>query len=317
LSSVESIRTNWSRQDLTDKFDFTFLFGDLNFRLNIKRLHADWLISRKGMSFIAYIYEVHHTERVIDYAQALTFDQLKDLMDKQEAFVGFQEGPIDFPPTFKYDVLRTLKVKHRDSKLHRWKSQDRVQRLTEVHEKPAVDAEEEEDQDTDAEADADATSVASSMWTSTRSRHALNEAEDEFFATGSAKLQHSASTPSSKRLSRVATKAKVKWIELTSPSSPVSPVNWLKVKSKSKALRSKQSSNPSSEANVEGKLLVPVRSTSLDGSPRRQNSFLAPPSMSAIAASSLKSSIPSDDEINAQSDKGVYDSSSKKRVPSW
>ena len=34
--------------DLTDKFDFSFLFGDLNFRLDIQRLHADWLISRKG-----------------------------------------------------------------------------------------------------------------------------------------------------------------------------------------------------------------------------------------------------------------------------
>ncbi len=34
--------------DLTDKFDFTFIFGDLNFRLNISRLHADWLISRQG-----------------------------------------------------------------------------------------------------------------------------------------------------------------------------------------------------------------------------------------------------------------------------
>jgi hypothetical protein len=31
-----------------DKFDFTFLFGDLNFRLDISRLHADWLLSRQG-----------------------------------------------------------------------------------------------------------------------------------------------------------------------------------------------------------------------------------------------------------------------------
>jgi hypothetical protein len=35
-------------QDVTDKFDHTFLFGDLNFRLDISRLHADWLISRQG-----------------------------------------------------------------------------------------------------------------------------------------------------------------------------------------------------------------------------------------------------------------------------
>jgi hypothetical protein len=41
-----------SLADITDKFDFTFLCGDLNFRLDITRLHADWLISRKGI----YIY---------------------------------------------------------------------------------------------------------------------------------------------------------------------------------------------------------------------------------------------------------------------
>jgi hypothetical protein len=36
--------------DITDRFDFTFLFGDLNFRLDLSRLHADWLISRRGMT---------------------------------------------------------------------------------------------------------------------------------------------------------------------------------------------------------------------------------------------------------------------------
>ncbi|KAI0297268.1 Endonuclease/exonuclease/phosphatase [Multifurca ochricompacta] len=45
-------------EDITDRFDFTFLFGDLNFRLDLSRLHADWLISRR------------------EYAQALAFDQL-------------------------------------------------------------------------------------------------------------------------------------------------------------------------------------------------------------------------------------------------
>lgn len=38
--------------DITDRFDFTFLCGDLNFRLDITRLHADWLISQRGLYFI-------------------------------------------------------------------------------------------------------------------------------------------------------------------------------------------------------------------------------------------------------------------------
>lgn len=37
-------------QDITDRFDHTFIFGDLNFRLDVTRLHADWLISRKGIN---------------------------------------------------------------------------------------------------------------------------------------------------------------------------------------------------------------------------------------------------------------------------
>jgi hypothetical protein len=36
-------------KDITDKFDYTFICGDLNFRLDISRLHADWLISRQGV----------------------------------------------------------------------------------------------------------------------------------------------------------------------------------------------------------------------------------------------------------------------------
>lgn len=72
-------------EDITDRFDYTFFFGDLNFRLDISRLHADWLISHK------------------EYAQALEFDQLRRLM-KDGRFCGFSEGHVNFPPTFKYDV---------------------------------------------------------------------------------------------------------------------------------------------------------------------------------------------------------------------
>ncbi|PVG04227.1 DNase I-like protein [Serendipita vermifera] len=80
-------------QDLTDRFDHTFLCGDLNFRLEMTRIHAEWLISRK------------------EYAKAQEWDQLRKIMKSlgTNVFTGFQEPPIDFPPTFKYDVLRTLK----------------------------------------------------------------------------------------------------------------------------------------------------------------------------------------------------------------
>ena len=71
--------------DITDRFDTTFWFGDMNFRLEISREHAEWLIAKK------------------DYAQALSWDQLKKIMkdDHRNPFPGFEEALIDFAPTFK------------------------------------------------------------------------------------------------------------------------------------------------------------------------------------------------------------------------
>jgi hypothetical protein len=37
------------------------------------------------------------------------FDQLYNIVQNKQAFVGFRETAIDFPPTFKYDVLRTIR----------------------------------------------------------------------------------------------------------------------------------------------------------------------------------------------------------------
>src|SRR5258706_3827609 len=48
-----------------------------------------------------------------DYAQALEFDQLTAIMKKGAFFDGFCEAPINFPPTFKYDVSRPTKHRKR------------------------------------------------------------------------------------------------------------------------------------------------------------------------------------------------------------
>src|ERR1700730_4135908 len=85
--------------DVTDKFDYTFLFGDLNFRLELSRLHADWLISRQGAivpAVLAY-WAIFYISP--EYEQALAFDQLRKEMQTGEAFIGFYEAPIAFPPT--------------------------------------------------------------------------------------------------------------------------------------------------------------------------------------------------------------------------
>lgn len=87
-----------SAEDITEKFDTIFWCGDLNFRLDMSRLHAEWLVEQKK------------------YQEALTWDQLKLVMadPNLNPFPGFEEGPIDFPPTFKYDVWRSIKATNRD-----------------------------------------------------------------------------------------------------------------------------------------------------------------------------------------------------------
>ena len=77
-----------NKEDITERFDFTWIMGDLNMRVDITRKHADWLIMNK------------------DYKAALEFDQLRNVMKSKQGFVGFNEAEITFPPTFKYDVRR-------------------------------------------------------------------------------------------------------------------------------------------------------------------------------------------------------------------
>lgn len=83
--------------DVTEAFDYAFWFGDLNFRVDISRRHADWLLMKK------------------QYQDALAFDQLKKVMKEQpNVFKDFHEADIRFPPTFKYDVLKTIRQKREE-----------------------------------------------------------------------------------------------------------------------------------------------------------------------------------------------------------
>ncbi|KAJ7219954.1 inositol polyphosphate phosphatase [Mycena pura] len=269
-------------EDPTDKFDYTFLCGDLNFRLGISRLHADWLISRQ------------------DYAQALAFDQLRTLMQSGEAFVGFNEAPIDFPPTFKYDVLRTIKQKRRGLALDRSRTAgERAQRLTEVNEHFEESG---PDGDGDNEGEAgEAASLSSSLGTSIHSRQGTDGDDDDCPSPSSHAISSLSSPGSRISISAAARKAKTKWLTVFSPTSPHSPTKW--------RLRKKHAvRSPSSPAEGAGAELKAARHRSLE------TTALAP---SFKRISSTKSSLPSDDEDERDHDKGVYDSSHKKRVPSW
>ncbi|KAI6099831.1 hypothetical protein F5141DRAFT_1143826 [Pisolithus sp. B1] len=282
-------------EDVTDRFDFTFLFGDLNFRLDITRLHADWLISRQ------------------EYAQALAFDQLKRQMNGP-AFLGFHEASIDFPPTFKYDVVGRLKTKRLRSK------RTLADREADSHETEKENMDEEENME---DGDYEARSLASSAWTlhSKGVTSTSDPDEEDYVAafTSGPIMNNSCQTP----LVTAAHKAKAKWKALLSPSIITSPVaspvtRWLRPKNglpepvppSSPIIRKQPPSlNPSLED-------VPVGGSDLV---LRRNGLLLPPQKEhAIRPISRGLSVKSlPDQPDEADDKAVYDSSHKQRVPSW
>lgn len=233
-------------------------------------------------------------------------------MQNGQAFVGFHEAPIDFPPTFKYDVLRTLKRAKRRSRPDRQKQFDeRVHQLTEAEEKELQDAEDEGDEEGEG---GEAASMASSVWTSIHSRAGTDreiEDDDEFPTSPSS---HTMSTSGSKvSIYAAAHKAKAKWLSMISSSSPTIPTKQVRSKQVHGEVWLKKNPLPSSTIDVvlDGlSASVPERATSLDAVDR---SFLHPPPM--VMNNPTKSSQVSDEEEGDE--KGVYDSSHKKRVPSW
>lgn len=237
-------------------------------------------------------------------------------MQSGKAFVGFQEAPIDFPPTFKYDVLRTIKQKRRGSRLDRWKTPgERAQRLTEVDEHADEHEPEEDGEESDKEGEAgEAASLSSSVWTSMHSRHGTDADDDYFHPSPSSQAASTFSTPASRiSVSAAAHKAKSKWLSMLSPASPHSPTKWLKTKTTATtltAIAARHLSTPAEVGRVQDKVDVDDRHNSLDAVDRG----ILRPSLKRL--SSTKSSLPSDDEDD-EDDKGVYDSSHKKRVPSW
>ncbi|TFK28188.1 DNase I-like protein [Coprinopsis marcescibilis] len=234
-------------EDLTDRFDFTFLCGDLNFRLDITRLHADWLIARQ------------------DYAQALTFDQLQKLMrDDTKEFSGFKEAPINFAPTFKYDVLRTLKQKKR--------------------------ADDEEDNDPDAEG-----MSISSMSTYSRA----SEADIALSPSTPTALQSASKT--SLGLGHVvsAQKAKLKLLSLNSPLF------------KRKGTLGGQATPTSATFSP-----VPMTPYTPEVYSGEASDFLLPPPKIRVESMNSNATTASQEDFSGI-EKGVYDSSHKKRVPSW
>ncbi|KAG9295175.1 hypothetical protein G9A89_006156 [Geosiphon pyriformis] len=81
---------------VTDRFDYAFWFGDMNYRVDMSRQEANILLDRG------------------DFASLLSRDQLSKELLKNPILANFHEAPITFPPTFKFDITY-----HSDEYRHR------------------------------------------------------------------------------------------------------------------------------------------------------------------------------------------------------
>jgi len=233
---------------------------------------------------------------VLEYAQAFEFDQLNALMKQGKIFNGFNEAPINFPPTFKYDVLRGLKRSKRTGP----KPLQLGGRST-----PLLEIEEPDDPD-DVDDDGEGASLVSSAMTSVIS-HPNTEPgmeDDAYFYTLPSTPTGATSASKVSVVSGAANKARAKWLSLLSPSFGNPPnIKSLKLKH----------SDPS--PTTPGHLVPPsplTPNTSNTSSETGKRRFLRPPPM--VLVNSLAGPQQSDAVLE---EKGVYDSSHKKRVPSW
>ncbi|EJD49680.1 DNase I-like protein [Auricularia subglabra TFB-10046 SS5] len=297
-------------EDITDRFDHTFLFGDLNYRLDISRLHADWLMSQK------------------DYATALKFDQLRKEMgpesENSSAFRGFQEGQINFPPTFKYDVLKTLKSKKKRKSSRRY-----AKRLAGGGTTDEPIAEE-----TEAGSDTEAETEAGSVWTQ-QSGNPATDTDDEMLtplsAASSQRYNEESLSAAVQSLQvvqaahKVAHKAKRKVVDMI--AAPGSPMR-AKMSMRERFSR-RERERERGRAQVYGQAVSGSSSGALanksDSAIGRSKSLQVPKFHDAPHGGSRpdlpqrKGSGSSEDSVPSgeHGDRAVYDTSHKQRVPSW
>lgn len=281
-------------------------------------------------------------------------------MKSGEAFVGFKESPIDFPPTFKYDVLRTIKQK----KYLKANSSKHTLVLLKLKRKRIEPEQEGGDSVSISSAWASNLSRMTSRSSSSSESGKTKEKERETdIAAVNTQLNVNEGSPSVSGIFQAAHRAKAKWLNLVHSSTPSkdsngrpppSSVQALITRSKSLTRRSsvKKNRQPStlagSEVPVVEKLSTrhavtssgsvpagdgaePV-STSLtaEDTSRKSTSSLTTEIVKGsgevvtkIARNISRSSVTrkghrSRDMQNMEElSKGIYDSSSKRRVPSW
>ena len=251
-------------------------------------------------------------------------------MEHGEHFSGFEEAHIAFPPTFKYDILQTLKksksvkaaLKKRRLKGLRRKhhqSEDSSERL-DVED---IDEESSESSDDEDHDEPDSQSITSSAVRSSNSQKAAernDEEEDpEFDAILGPAAQNAISNANlyASEMHAAAHRAKEKFLALVQrPASP--SMDALGVKSTAPIPIKKPKSLLDSPKSTPVPLGIPPFSQSATSSfdlPRPSIDGLKPPPLRQTQ--SLRSESPVKGQALDELVGGVYDTSSKQRVPSW
>lgn len=273
-----------------------------------------------------------------------------------DSFEGFNEAPIRFPPTFKYDVLRTLSRRSRHKSFRRTPAtpiaaspHDKLLSEVAEHEtEPTVVLDDQtnrvshQERDTEDDGEPDAISVASSAWMSVRSRRTVDQDEDvnddddndneddqELGFSGDVAHSPPASASASNLVHKMwsvtaAHKAKEKWVSLfaansprsTSPGSKRSKWRQSWNSSKSPTPLRRSSHIPLAEDNLTPQTLVDPADPRQPKAGRVKEFQSA--LLDAVHARPHKHLALSENNVDLEDeDKGVYDSSYKQRVPSW
>lgn len=314
--------------------------------------------------------------QITEYSEAQEFDQLRAIMRSlgSNAFLGFHEAAIDFPPTFKYDVLRTLKGGKRSSSKRRSRRKKKKD-LTEV-------GEEAEDPDyapqsavtqEDGEGPLESASMISRS-TSYYSRNTREQGDGSYGSDSDSDSDRSGEKNiNGDKDSGIAQKARigvvyaalkakeklhaafgstgslpnapnsthlVKGIQLQAPPLPIIKADVVRSPSRNTALSARKSaevSSPSAAAIPKEPYKDPPKSGLVTPSVSRKTTSLDIPrkpshdsqsnaqlarSIAAKSPSVSKTTLTLHEVKDAEQsldieDKGVYDTSSKQRVPSW
>lgn len=293
----------------------------------------------------------------LDYDQALAFDQLREQQKENGAFVEFKEGPIKFPPTFKYDVMKGLRrdghrilrdhMRRRDSHENRKRrSQLSAFNLSEVQEVDSDYVREDADSTVElrerklraSSVDTyDTRSMVSSTTTTTSSRsHAMlmngeGILDDDQSVIGDAKKNNALQIVHHEILTRVATKAKDKWLSFVKhrDSKPrmkpnvsrrrargysTSTPDFVLARAKySQAIKSSGEINTRTSSSEAGCSVQNVADSfnKLEQSSSRKSEH------SAKDANHKNAGVAEKPADLVENEAGCYDSSNKKRVPSW